>query len=32
MLKTGKLTVKEIAKYSALSVLEVELLANLQTI
>ena len=32
MLKMGKLTVEEIAEYSALSVAEVEQLANLQTI
>ena len=32
MLKAGKLTVEEIAEYSALSVAEVEQLANLQTI
>lgn len=32
MLKVGKLTVEEIAEYSALSVAEVEQLANLQTI
>ena len=32
MLKMGKLTVEEIAEYSALSVAEVEQLANLQTV
>ena len=32
MLKVGKLTVEEIAEYSALSVAEVEQLANLQTV
>ena len=32
MLKMGKLTVEEIAEYSALSVAEVEQLANHQTI
>ena len=32
MLKAGKLTVEEIAEYSALSVAEVEQLANPQTI
>ena len=32
MLKVGKLTVEEIAEYSALSVAEVEQLANPQTI
>ena len=32
MLKMGKLTVEEIAEYSALSVAEVEQLANPQTI
>lgn len=32
MLKAGKLTVEEIAEYSALSVAEVEQLANLQTV
>ena len=32
MLKAGKLTVEEIAEYSALSLAEVEQLANLQTI
>lgn len=32
MLKMGKLTIEEIAEYSALSVAEVEQLANLQTI
>ncbi len=32
MLKAGKLTVEEIAEYSALSVAEVEQLAKLQTI
>ena len=32
MLKVGKLTVEEIAEYSALSVAEVEQLANHQTI
>ena len=32
MLKRGKLTVEEIAEYSALSVAEVEQLANLQTV
>ena len=31
-LKVGKLTVEEIAEYSALSVAEVEQLANLQTV
>ncbi len=32
MLKAGKLTVEKISEYSALSVAEVEQLANLQTI
>ena len=32
MLKVGKLTIEEIAEYSALSVAEVEQLANLQTV
>ena len=32
MLKVGKLTVEEIAEYSALSVAEIEQLANLQTV
>ena len=32
MLKMGKLTVEEIAEYSALSVAKVEQLANLQTV
>lgn len=32
MLKVGKLTVEEIAEYSALSVAEVEQLANFQTV
>ena len=32
MLKVGKLTVEKISEYSALSVAEVEQLANLQTI
>ena len=32
MLKAGKLTIEEIAEYSALSVAKVEQLANLQTV
>lgn len=32
MLKAGKLTIEEIAEYSALSVAEVEQLAGLQTV
>ena len=32
MLKAGKLTIEEIAEYSALSVKEVEQLAGLQTV
>jgi len=32
MLKMGKLTIEEIAEYSALSIAEVEQLAELQTV